>query len=88
MANTATLSIKTDLKTKSLIQAAADNIGLSVNAFILMVARNAAKSDKIVIDNDLEDEALYDAEIAEAEKYNARHKSRKTWEELKQEYGV
>jgi antitoxin component of RelBE/YafQ-DinJ toxin-antitoxin module len=87
MANTATLNIKTDPETKSLIQAAAKNIGLSVNAFILMVARSAAKSNEIVIDNDTEND-FSAADITAAEEYNARHKCQKTWSELKQESDV
>ena len=51
MGNSATLSIKTDPETKALIQQAADNIGLSLNAFVLMVAKNAAESSEIVIKN-------------------------------------
>jgi len=52
MGNTAALSIKTDPETKALIQQAAANIGLSVNAFALMVAKkNAAQPDEIVINN-------------------------------------
>lgn len=52
MGNSATLSIKTDAETKALIQQAADNIGLSLNAFVLMVAKNAAESSEIIIHNE------------------------------------
>ena len=51
MANTTTLSIKTDPETKAIIQQAAERIGLSVNSFVLMVAKNAAEADEIVIQN-------------------------------------
>jgi antitoxin component of RelBE/YafQ-DinJ toxin-antitoxin module len=51
MADKVTLSIKTDPDTKALIQQAAANIGLSVNSFVLMVAKNAAESSEIVISN-------------------------------------
>ena len=47
--NSATLSIKTTPTIKAQIQEAADQLGLSVNSFIIMVATNAARSDEIVL---------------------------------------
>ncbi|MCL2483007.1 MAG: DUF1778 domain-containing protein [Propionibacteriaceae bacterium] len=85
---TATLSIKTDPATKALIKRAADNVGLSLNAFVLMTAKNAAKSAQIVIDNDMEDDEHYLQLIEEAEANNTKHPATQSWEELKTDYGL
>ena len=47
--NTATLSIKTTPAIKAQIRAAAERLGLSINSFVIMVAKNAANSDEIVL---------------------------------------
>jgi uncharacterized protein (DUF1778 family) len=85
MANTATLSIKTDPETKAIIQQAADRIGLSVNSFMLMVAKNAAEADEIVIKN-TDSGAL--RSLKRALEYNAEHEPSMDWKELKAHYGV
>ena len=85
---TATLSIKTDTETKALIKRAADNVGLSLNAFMLMTAKSAAKSGQIIIDNDMEDDEYYLELLGAAEADNANHPNTQTWEELKAEYGL
>jgi len=85
---TATLSIKTDTETKALIKRAADNVGLSLNAFMLMTAKSAAKSGQIIIDNDMEDDEYYLELLRAAEADNANHPNTQTWEELKAEYGL
>jgi uncharacterized protein (DUF1778 family) len=86
MANDATMVIKTTSSTKELIKQAANRLGLSINSFVIMVAKNAADSDEIVIKNT--DDNAYSAAIECAEKYNARHATSGTWEDLKAEYGV
>jgi uncharacterized protein (DUF1778 family) len=86
MANDATMVIKTTSSTKELIKQAANRLGLSINSFVIMVAKNAADSDEIVIKNT--DDSTYSDAIERAEKYNAKHTAKKTWGELKAEYGV
>jgi len=49
MANDATMVIKTTSATKALIKQAADRLGLSVNAFVVMTAKDAAGSDEITL---------------------------------------
>ncbi|MDR1184726.1 MAG: DUF1778 domain-containing protein [Coriobacteriales bacterium] len=82
MANTATLSIKTDPETKAIIQRAAEEIGLSVNAFVLMVAKNAAESDEIVIHNS----SRWERESIE--EWEASGKQTISSEEFKKEFGL
>ncbi|MDR1421860.1 MAG: DUF1778 domain-containing protein [Coriobacteriales bacterium] len=88
MANSITLSIKTDPETKAIIQRAAERIGLSTNSFVLMVAKNAAESDEIVIRNtaveDLEDQKA----LERALDYNREHQATMGWEEMKAHYGI
>jgi antitoxin component of RelBE/YafQ-DinJ toxin-antitoxin module len=88
MSNNVSISIKTDNDTKNLIQKAAQNIGLSTNSFMLMVAKQAAKSKKIVLDNELEDDNYYLSEIKKAEKYNKTNSPKKSWDDLKQNYAI
>ncbi|MDR1014279.1 MAG: DUF1778 domain-containing protein [Coriobacteriales bacterium] len=82
MASTATLSIKTDPETKAIIQQAAENVGLSVNAFVLMVAKNAAESDEIVIRNSSrwERESIKEWEASDRRTVSS--------EEFKKEFGL
>ena len=81
MINTATLSIKTDNETKKMIKAAATGVGLSMNAFVLTIVRQAAKSKNL--------SGFYFNKIREAEIYNNRHKHEaKSWSSLKNEYGI
>jgi antitoxin component of RelBE/YafQ-DinJ toxin-antitoxin module len=81
MEKTSTLSIKTDNETKKMIKTAADRVGLSMNAFVITVVKQAAKSKNF---ND-----FYINKINEAEIYNEKHKNEaKTWSALKNEYGV
>ncbi|MCL2174007.1 DUF1778 domain-containing protein [Candidatus Saccharibacteria bacterium] len=86
MANDATMVIKTTSDTKALIKRAADKLGLSISSFVVMVAKNAASSNEIVIKNNTTDADL--AAIDRAEKYNARHKVSTTWAKLKAKYDV
>lgn len=83
MANTVTLSIKTDPETKALIQQAAERIGLSVNSFVLMVAKNAAESDEIVIKNPAATERRTQEMVLEARQ---SLESAIDWEYLKAQY--
>ncbi|MBF2053320.1 MAG: DUF1778 domain-containing protein [Candidatus Sericytochromatia bacterium] len=85
MANATTLSIKTDPETKALMQQATERIGLSVNAFVIMVAKNAAESDEIIIKNPA---AAERAALAQALQYNTSHDAEMDWETLKAHYGV
>ena len=85
MANTTTLSIKTDAETKALIQQAAERIGLSVNSFVIMVAKNAAEADEIIIRNPHKSEYRL---IDSANKYNESHPPTKDWVKIKKHYGV
>ncbi|MCL2843888.1 MAG: DUF1778 domain-containing protein [Chitinivibrionia bacterium] len=81
MVNTATLNIKTDNETKKMIKTAATKLGLSMNAFVVAVVRQAAKSKNL--------EDFYLNKIHEAEIYNYRHRHEvKSWSALKNEYGV
>ena len=81
MINTATLSIKTDKKTKEMIKTAANRVGLSMNAFVITVVSQAAKSKSI--------DEFYINKINEADIYNEKHKHEaKSWSALKNEYGV
>ena len=81
MINTATLSIKTDNETKKMIRMAASRVGLSMNAFVIAVVRQAAGSKHL---ND-----FYINKIHEAEIYNNKHRSEtKSWSTLKNEYGI
>jgi len=81
MEDTATLSVKTDKKTKEMIRTAANRFGLSMSSFIITVVRQAAKSNKI--------DSYYLSKINEAEVYNEKHKHEvKSWSALKNEYGV
>ncbi|MDR1453560.1 MAG: DUF1778 domain-containing protein [Candidatus Margulisbacteria bacterium] len=45
------MSIKTDFATKNEIRSAAERLGLSLNSFIVMVAKQAARAPKIILDN-------------------------------------
>jgi uncharacterized protein (DUF1778 family) len=85
MADTTTLSIKTDRETKAIIQRAAKHMGLSVNSFVLMVAKNAALADEIVIRNADADELRL---IESAREFNATHQASSDWDGLKERYGV
>ncbi|MDR2197158.1 MAG: DUF1778 domain-containing protein [Coriobacteriales bacterium] len=85
MPDTTTLSIKTDRETKAIIQRAAKHMGLSVNSFVLMVAKNAALSDEIVIRNPDADELRL---IESAREFNATHQASSDWNGLKEQYGV
>jgi antitoxin component of RelBE/YafQ-DinJ toxin-antitoxin module len=85
MANTVTLSIKTDPETKAVIQGAAESIGLSMNSFVLMVAKNAAESDEIIIRNS---DAADRQSIGKAIEFNRAHRASTSWEDLKGEYGI
>jgi uncharacterized protein (DUF1778 family) len=78
--------IKTTSDTKELIRQAANRLGLSINSFVIMVAKNAADSDEIIIRNDNDDNDL--AAVERAEKYNAKHAAPLSWSELKAEYDV
>jgi uncharacterized protein (DUF1778 family) len=84
MANDATMVIKTTSATKALIKQAADRLGLSVNSFVIMVAKNAADSDEIVLKN--EDDSADLAAIKRAKKYNSGHQTSTSWDELKAQY--
>ncbi|MDR2063700.1 MAG: DUF1778 domain-containing protein [Candidatus Nomurabacteria bacterium] len=86
MAKDAMMVIKTTSETKELIKCAAERLGLSVNSFVIMVAKNAAGSDEIVLKNDSDEADL--SVISRAEEYNANHKASATWDELKAQYGV
>ena len=86
MANTVTLSIKTTPAIKAQIQEAAEQLGLSINSFVIMVAKNAVDSDEIVIKRrSTTDEA---ALIDRANDYNADHEATASWSELKTQYGL
>jgi antitoxin component of RelBE/YafQ-DinJ toxin-antitoxin module len=80
MATDTTMVIKTTSATKALIQRAADRLGLSVNSFVIMVAKNAAGSDEITVKN-TDDTDL--AAIEHAKKYNSSHRATSTWDEIK-----
>jgi uncharacterized protein (DUF1778 family) len=82
MASIATLSIKTDPEAKATIQQAAENAGLSVNAFVLMAAKNAAESDEIVIRNSSH------WERESIKEWEASDKRTVSSEELKKEFGL
>ncbi|MCL2280833.1 DUF1778 domain-containing protein [Candidatus Saccharibacteria bacterium] len=86
MANDTTMVIKTTAATKTLIKRAADRLGLSLNSFVIMVAKNAASNDEIVIKNT--DDKVDLAAINRAQKYNASHKTSATWSELKAQYDI
>jgi uncharacterized protein (DUF1778 family) len=85
MATTTTLSIKTDPETKEAIRRAADRIGLSVNSFVLMVAKNAAEADEIVIRNVDSDDMRT---LGQAIEFNKIHQAELDWTELKAVYGI
>ena len=83
--NSTTLSIKTTPAIKAQIQAAADELGLSVNSFVIMVAKNAVDRGEITVrTRKINEETLLDS----AEAYNAAHKADMSWDELKASYGV
>jgi uncharacterized protein (DUF1778 family) len=88
MANTTTLSIKTDPETKAIIQRAAERIGLSTNSFVLMVAKNAAEADEIVIKNTAPEDFADQRALELALEYNKEHQPTMGWEEMKASYGV
>lgn len=82
MSNTVTLNITTDLETKAKIQRAAESLGLSVDSFVLMVAKNAAESDEIIIRN----HHIWERDaIAE---WEASDKQTVSSEEFKREFGL
>jgi uncharacterized protein (DUF1778 family) len=85
MANDATMVIKTTTDTKELIKQTANRLGLSINSFVIMVAKNAAESDEIVIKNEASD-SDYLAMIERAEKCDAKHSDIKPFSKLKAEY--
>jgi uncharacterized protein (DUF1778 family) len=85
MSNTTTLSIKTDPETKETIRRAAERLGLSVNSFVLMVSKNAAESDEIILKNsDSQDLHL----LAQAIEYKLSHEAESDWTGLKSQYGL
>jgi antitoxin component of RelBE/YafQ-DinJ toxin-antitoxin module len=49
--NTVAISIKTDSKTKEQIKDAAERLGLSLSSFVIMVAKQAAMSPQILLNN-------------------------------------
>jgi uncharacterized protein (DUF1778 family) len=51
--NTVAMNVKTDFETKELIKSAAERLGLSLSSFIVMVAKQAALSPQIVINNNI-----------------------------------
>jgi uncharacterized protein (DUF1778 family) len=85
MANTTTLSIKTDHETKETIRRAAERLGLSVNSFVLMVAKNAAEADEIVLRNHDIDDLRF---LSQALEYNQDHDADTDWDGLKEQYGL
>jgi uncharacterized protein (DUF1778 family) len=59
MNDAVTMTIRTNRATKDLIQAAADRIGISLNAFATMILKQAAKQDKIIIDNTADNDRVF-----------------------------